>query len=46
MGGSQGIGLATPSDLALRIMSDLIQFGKVIRGWLGIEVVLELHMPQ
>ncbi|ARN76399.1 trypsin-like peptidase domain-containing protein [Oceanicoccus sagamiensis] len=37
-GGSQGIGLATPSDLALRIMSDLIQYGKVIRGWLGIEV--------
>ncbi len=37
-GGSQGIGLAIPSDSALRIMSDLIQFGKVIRGWLGIEV--------
>ncbi len=37
-GGSQGIGLATPSDLALRIMSDIIQYGKVIRGWLGIEV--------
>lgn len=37
-GGSQGIGLATPSDLAVRIMADLIQYGKVIRGWLGIEV--------
>jgi serine protease DegS len=37
-GGSQGIGLAIPSDLALRIMSDLIQFGKAIRGWLGVEV--------
>ncbi|MGK0499511.1 MAG: serine protease DegS [Oceanicoccus sp.] len=37
-GGSQGIGLATPSDLALRIMTDIIQYGKVIRGWLGIEV--------
>ncbi|WP_101757600.1 trypsin-like peptidase domain-containing protein [Oceanicoccus sp. KOV_DT_Chl] len=37
-GGSQGIGLAIPSDLALRIMSDLVQYGKVIRGWLGIEV--------
>ena len=36
-GGSQGIGLATPSDLAMRIMSDIIQYGKVIRGWLGIE---------
>ena len=37
-GGYQGIGLATPSDLALRIMADLIQYGEVIRGWLGIEV--------
>jgi len=37
-GGSQGIGLAIPSDLALRIMSDLIQYGKAIRGWLGVEV--------
>lgn len=37
-GGSQGIGLAIPSDLALRIMSDLISYGRVIRGWLGIEV--------
>ena len=37
-GGSQGIGLATPSDLAIRIMEDIIQYGKVIRGWLGIEV--------
>jgi serine protease DegS len=37
-GGSQGIGLAIPSDLAQRIMVDLIQYGKVIRGWLGIEV--------
>lgn len=37
-GGSQGIGLATPSDLAVRIMADLVQYGKVIRGWLGVEV--------
>ena len=39
-GASQGIGigLATPSDLALRIMKDLIEHGKVIRGWLGVEV--------
>lgn len=46
-GGSQGIGLATPSDLALRIMSDLVQYGKVIRGWLGIEVqAINLAMAQ
>ncbi|MGK0442643.1 MAG: serine protease DegS [Pseudohongiellaceae bacterium] len=37
-GGSQGIGLAIPIDLALRISDDLIQYGKAIRGWLGIEV--------
>lgn len=36
-GGYQGIGLATPVDLAIKIMADLIQYGKVIRGWLGIE---------
>ncbi len=37
-GGSHGIGLAIPATQALRIMSDLVQYGKVIRGWLGIEV--------
>ncbi|MCR8921555.1 trypsin-like peptidase domain-containing protein [Dasania sp. GY-MA-18] len=37
-GGSQGIGLAIPIDLALRIAEDLIQYGKAIRGWLGVEV--------
>jgi serine protease DegS len=34
---SEGIGLATPADLALQIMSDLVMHGRVIRGWLGIE---------
>lgn len=37
-GGSMGIGLATPIDLALGIMEDLINYGQVIRGWLGLEV--------
>jgi serine protease DegS len=37
-GGSQGIGLATPSDLAIRIMTDLVEYGRAIRGWLGVEV--------
>jgi S1-C subfamily serine protease len=37
-GGSTGIGLAIPTDLALRTMSDLISFGRPLRGWLGIEV--------
>ena len=37
-GGSMGIGLATPIDLALGIMEDLVNYGQVIRGWLGLEV--------
>jgi serine protease DegS len=37
-GASVGIGLAIPSDLALQVMRDLIAYGKVIRGWMGLEV--------
>ncbi len=37
-GGSQGIGFAIPSKLALSVMESIIQHGKVIRGWLGTEV--------
>jgi len=37
-GGSMGIGLAVPADLALRTMKDLIEHGHPVRGWLGIEV--------
>ena len=37
-GGSQGIGLATPVNMARNVMQQLIQNGYVIRGWLGIEV--------
>lgn len=36
-GGSQGIGLATPVNQAIEVMSQLITNGRVIRGWLGIE---------
>ena len=36
-GGSQGIGFAIPSSLAKKVMADLIEHGRVIRGWLGIE---------
>ena len=36
-GGSQGIGLATPINQALEVMWQLIAYGKVVRGWLGIE---------
>ncbi|RVU30658.1 trypsin-like serine protease [Neptunomonas marina] len=37
-GGSQGIGFAIPSSLAKKVMTDLIEHGRVIRGWLGIEI--------
>jgi serine protease DegS len=37
-GGSMGIGFAIPASLAQQVMLDIIQNGKVTRGWLGIEV--------
>ena len=37
-GESTGIGLATPMDLAMDVAADLVNFGKVIRGWMGLEV--------
>ncbi|GGN21733.1 MULTISPECIES: S1C family serine protease [Marinomonas] len=36
-GGSQGIGFATPVDDAMEVMTDIIQYGEVIRGYLGME---------
>ena len=36
-GGSQGIGFAIPITLALDIMRQIIDYGQVTRGWLGIE---------
>ena len=37
-GGSQGIGFAIPSNLTKQVMKDLIKHGRVVRGWLGIEI--------
>ena len=37
-GGNVGIGFAIPSSLANRIMNQLIQFGQVRRGSIGVEV--------
>ena len=34
-GGNVGIGFAVPSNLAQRIMAELIKNGEVIRGWIG-----------
>ena len=35
--GAQGIGFAIPISLALEIMQQIIEFGEVTRGWLGVE---------
>ena len=43
-GGSIGIGFAVPVDTARRVVPDLIQFGRVRRGW--IEVVPVQLFPQ
>jgi serine protease DegS len=37
-GESTGIGLATPVDLVMGVTQDLLNYGKVIRGWMGLEV--------
>jgi serine protease Do len=51
-GGSQGIGLAIPSNMAKVVMAQLIKGGKVTRGWLGVsiqgltpELVKQLGLP-
>ena len=36
-GFSVGIGFAIPSMSALQAMNDIVRYGKVLRGWLGIE---------
>jgi len=36
-GGSQGIGFAIPASLARDVMQQIIEHGRVLRGWLGIE---------
>jgi len=36
-GGSQGIGFAIPAKLANGVMRQIIEQGRVVRGWLGIE---------
>ncbi len=36
-GGSVGIGYAIPSDTAQKVLSDIVRYGQVIRGWIGIE---------
>ncbi len=37
-GGSVGIGFAIPSDLARRVVAQLIAHGRIARGWLGVSI--------
>lgn len=37
-GGNMGIGFAIPINMARNIMDDLIEHGKVTRGWLGVYI--------
>ncbi len=37
-GGNQGIGFAVPSNMAKRVMDQLVQNGSVVRGWLGVVI--------
>jgi Do/DeqQ family serine protease len=37
-GGSQGIGFAIPVNLAKGVLAEIIELGRVSRGWLGVEV--------
>jgi S1-C subfamily serine protease len=51
-GGSQGIGLAIPSQLARGVFQDLVKKGRVDRAWLGVwvepvtpDTATQLHLP-
>jgi serine protease Do len=37
-GGYQGVGFAIPSNLAKRVMSQLVEDGAVTRGWIGVSI--------
>ena len=44
--GSVGIGFAVPSDTALRVLPDLLQYGYVRRPWLGIEPIPTVYLKR
>jgi serine protease Do len=37
-GGYQGIGFAIPSNMAKNVMDGIINEGRVVRGWLGVQI--------
>ena len=40
---SQGLGLAIPTSTVINVVDNLIQYGSVIRGWLGVEMNLMIE---
>jgi serine protease Do len=46
-GGSEGIGFAIPSNMAVHVSKELISHGKVERGWVGVSIQdLTPELPQ
>ncbi|BAV34462.1 2-alkenal reductase [Sulfuricaulis limicola] len=43
-GGNQGIGFAIPTSLAQSVMQEILEHGRPLRGWLGIEA--QMITPQ
>lgn len=37
-GASQGISFAIPVETAIKVLEDIIRHGRVVRGWLGVQV--------
>lgn len=37
-GGSMGIGFAIPADLAANVLNGIIENGRVVRGWIGVQI--------
>jgi S1-C subfamily serine protease len=42
-GGYQGIGFAVPSNLARKVVDQLLAKGRVVRGWIGITRVTDVN---
>ena len=36
--GNQGVGFAIPSNMVKKVMSDLINYGKVVRSYIGVQI--------
>lgn len=44
-GGSDGIGFAIPIDMVKSVLAQIVQHGRVVRGWLGVEAKdIPLHL--